>query len=215
MRDVFTAENMLFLLDGLKTTLTVALCSIAISIAFGTVLGLARQYSKGVWGRLAGIYIEIFRNTPFLLWILAIRFLVPIPPFYSAILSFSLFTSAIMAEIVRGGLNSVNPGQFESAYSQGFTFFQTLRYIILPQCFKAIVPPLLSQIITVVKDTSLLWGVLIEDFTGKGMILIGKFTTSTQIFLMFGFMALVYFLINFTISVVVRVTQKKQQRVSA
>jgi aspartate/glutamate/glutamine transport system permease protein len=64
--------------------------------------------------------------------------------------------------------------------------------------------------ITVIKDTSLLWGVQIEDFTGKGMILMGKFTTSTQIFLMFGFMALVYFLINFTLSVFVRRTQNKR-----
>lgn len=215
MATVFTAENMLFLLEGLKTTLTVAALSIAISVVFGTLLGLARSYSKGVLGWLATAYIEIFRNTPFLLWILAIRFLVPIPPFYSSITSFSLFTSAIMAEIVRSGLNAVNHGQFESAYSQGFTFFQALWYIILPQCFRAIVPPLLSQIITVVKDTSLLWGVQIEDFTGKGMILMGKFTTSTQIFLMFGFMALVYFLINFALSVVVRRTQKKRHPAQA
>lgn len=135
MASVFTAENMLFLLEGLKTTLTVAAVSIAISIVVGTLLGLARSYSKGVLGWIATTYIEIFRNTPFLLWILAIRFLIPIPPFYSSITSFSLFTSAIMAEIVRSGLNAVGRGQFESAYSQGFTFFQTLWYYCVAAVF--------------------------------------------------------------------------------
>jgi len=215
MATVFTAENLLFLLEGLKTTLLVAAASIAISIVFGTLLGLARSYGNGVLRWIATTYIEIFRNTPFLLWILAIRFLVPIPPFYSSITSFSLFTSAIMAEIVRSGLNAVGRGQFESAYSQGFTFFQTLWYIILPQCFRTIIPPMLSQIITVIKDTSLLWGVQIEDFTGRGMILMGKFTTSSQIFLMFGFMALVYFFINFMLSMFVRRTQRKRLSASA
>lgn len=210
MKEVFTAENMLFLLEGLKTTLMVAVASILISLVFGTILGVARNYNKGVFGWLATCYIEIFRNTPFLLWILAIRFLVPIPPVYSAITSFSLFTSAIMAEIVRSGLNAVGKGQFEAAYSQGFTFFQTLWHIVLPQCFKAIVPPLLSQVITVIKDTSLLWAVLIEDFTGKGMILMGKFSSSSQIFMMFGFMALVYFVINFALSTIVRRQQKRK-----
>lgn len=209
-QQVFTADNMLFLLQGLELTMQIAAISIGISIIFGTVLGIMRNYSKGFFGWFASFYIEIFRNTPNLLWIMAIRFLAPIPPFYSAITSFSLFTSAVMAEIVRSGLNAVNPGQFESAYSQGFTFFQTLRYIVLPQCFKVVIPPLLSQVVTVIKDTSLLWAVLIEELTGKGMILMGKFSSSAQIFTLYGILAATYFIINFSISVIVRSTQKRR-----
>lgn len=204
LQTIFSADNLRFLLSGLQTTLLIAVITIALSLFFGTVLGLVRNYDKGIFGKLAAVYIEVFRNTPLILWILAIRFLVPIPAFYSGILSLSMFTTAIMAEIIRGGLNAINKGQFEAAYTQGFGFFQTLRLIIIPQCFRNIVPSLLSQVITTVKDTSFLWAVAIEDFTGKGMILMGRFASSTQVFILFAFMAAVYFIINFTLSSVVR-----------
>ena len=200
MNVVFTKANMLFLLQGLKLTLVIAVISIFLSLIFGTILAVLRNYSKGILGKLAAVYIETFRNTPSLLWILAIRFLVPIRPLYSGILSFTLFTTAAMAEIIRGGMNSVNKGQSEAAYSQGFSKFQTLRYIILPQSMRNCIPTMLSQSSTVIKDTSYLWAVGIEEFTGKGMILMGSFATSTQVFLLFGTLAASYFVINFILS---------------
>lgn len=204
MSEVFNQANMLFLLKGIKLTLTIALISIALSMIFGTVLAILRNFSKGIFGKIATVYIEVFRNTPLLLWILSIRFLVPIPPMYSGILSFTLFTSAVMAEILRGGMNSVNKGQYEAAYSQGFSKIQTLRYIVLPQSFRRCVPTFLSQAVTVIKDTSFLWAVGIEEFTGKGMILMGSFVSSYQVFILFGFLAATYFIINFAISCSVR-----------
>mgnify|MGYP001430083524 CR=1 FL=1 len=204
MSQVFNQTNMLFLLSGIKLTLIIALISIVLSMFFGTILAILRNFSNGIFGKIAAIYIEIFRNTPLLLWILTIRFLVPIPPMYSGILSFTLFTSAVMAEILRGGMNSVNNGQYEAAYSQGFSKFQTLKYIILPQSFRSCIPTFLSQAVTVIKDTSFLWVVGIEEFTGKGMILMGSFATSSQVFLLFGTLAATYFIINFAISCSVR-----------
>lgn len=206
--EIFNKTNLLFLLDGIKLTLLIAITTIIISCILGTVLGVLKNYDKGLIGKLASIYIEVFRNTPLLLWILAIRFLVPIKPIYSGILSLSLFTTAIVAEIVRGGLRSVKTGQIEASLSQGFSKFQILRYIILPQAFRNMIPALLSQVTTIIKDTAFLWVVGIEDFTGKGMILMGSFRTSTEVFVMFAFMALTYFLINFIISFVVRVSRK-------
>lgn len=214
LSSIFTKDNVLFLLAGLRTTIVIAASTILIALFFGTILALVRNYNRGVFRVLASVYIETFRNTPLILWILAIRFLVPIPAFYSGILSMSVFTSAIIAEVVRGGLNSVNKGQFEAAYSQGFGFFQTLRFIIIPQCFKNIVPSLLSQIITTIKDTSFLWAVAIEDFTGKGMILMGRFASSTQVFILFAFMAGIYFIINFTLSSIVRRQQSEKKQSS-
>lgn len=205
MEAVFNQANLLFLIDGLKLTLIIAISSIALSLIFGTILAILRNYSKGFLGKIATIYIEIYRNTPNLLWILAIRFLVPIKPMYSGILSFTLFTSAVMAEIIRGGMNSVNNGQYEAAYSQGFSKFQTLKYIVLPQSFRRCIPTFLSQAVTVIKDTSFLYAVGIEEFTGKGMIIMGSFATSTQVFLLFGILALTYFIINFAISCSVRI----------
>ena len=204
MSEVFTKTNMLFLLQGIKLTLIIASVSIILSFIFGMILAVLRNFSKGILGKIAGIYIETFRNTPSLLWILSIRFLVPIKPVYSGILSFTLFTTAAIAEIIRGGLNSIDKGQYEAAYSQGFSKIQTLRYIIMPQSIKKCIPTILSQGTTVIKDTSYLWAVGIEEFTGKGMILMGSFATSSQVFLLFGFLALSYFVINFIISCTMR-----------
>lgn len=204
MEAVFNLTNFLFLIDGLKLTLIIAISSILLSVVFGTILAILRNYSKGILGKIATIYIEIYRNTPNLLWILAIRFLVPIKPMYSGILAFTLFTSAVMAEIIRGGMNSVNNGQYEASYSQGFSKLQTVKYIVLPQSFRRCVPTFLSQAVTVIKDTSFLYAVGIEEFTGKGMIIMGSFATSTQVFLLFGTLAATYFIINFVISCSVR-----------
>ena len=106
-------------------------------------------------------------------------------------------------------VRSVKTGQMEAALSQGFSKLQILIYIILPQAFRNMIPALLSQVTTIIKDTAFLWVVGIEDFTGKGMIfLMGRFRTSTEVFVMFAFMALTYFMINFIISFVVRASRK-------
>ena len=204
MENIFNMINLRFLFEGIKVTLYIAFLTIVLSTIFGTVLGVFRTYFRGILGKIASVYIEIFRNTPLLLWILAIRFLVPIKPLAAGTLAMTLFTTAIVAEIVRGGLNSVNKGQMEAGLSQGFSKIQILRFIILPQAFKNMVPALLSQVTTIIKDTSFLWVVGIEDFTGKGMILMGSFRTSEEVFTLFAFMAMVYFLINFLISYIVR-----------
>jgi putative glutamine transport system permease protein len=220
LESVFTQSNVLYMLRGLGVTFYVALISTILSIFFGTILALARSYGNKFFKGISIAYIELFRNTPNLLWVLVIRFMVRLPapfdaPMYSGILAFTLFTSAVMAEIIRGGLNSVPKGQFEGAYSQGFTFVQTLVYIILPQCFKAIIPAMLSQVITVIKDTSFLAQVAIEELFNNSKWIMSAQIDSTvdqtmRVFIIFGFIALVYFIINFILSCIVRNARKKQ-----
>ena len=220
LESVFTQSNLMYMFRGLGVTFYVAIISTILSIFFGTILALFRSYGNKFLRGISIVYIEIFRNTPNLLWVLAIRFMIRMPepfdaPMYSGILSFTLFTSAVMAEIVRGGLNSVAKGQFEGAYAQGFNFFQTLTYIILPQCFKAIIPAMLSQVITVIKDTSFLAQVAIEEFFNNSKWIMSAQIDSTvnqsmRVFIIFGFVALVYFIINFVLSCVVRSTRKRQ-----
>lgn len=208
MESVINSTNIKFLLEGLKVTLTIALATIILSIVIGTILAVLRR-NKGVLGGIAAVYIETFRNTPLILWILVCRFLIPIKPMNSGILSMTLFTTAIMAEIIRGGLNSVPNGQYEAGRAQGFSIYQVLWYIILPQAFRNMVPALLSQVVTTIKDTSFLWVVGIQDLTGKGMILMGSFVSSDQIFIMYGLLAVIYFTINFALSFIVRTQQGK------
>ena len=231
-----------YLVKGLAFTLGISLIAILVSIASGAVLALVRNYcTRGgarILGKIAAFYIELFRNTPLMLWMFICFVMCPAPDFpkafakllgfsstvavktlFKAIVAFTLFTSAIMAEIIRGGLNAVAKGQFEAAYAQGFGTLQTMTLIILPQAFRSIVPTLLSQMITTIKDSSYMASLVTVELMGCTKLIISKANSYngtwvdrfnrgtihvTDVFVLFGFAFLVYFAINFTLSCAVR-----------
>lgn len=210
-KQIFTPANVIFMLKGLKMTVIIAIFATVISLFFGTVLALIRTYASGKWkwaGTLVAIYTEFFRCTPNLLWILWIYFTVKGNKVGVSVFAISLFTSAVMAEIVRGGLNSIPKGQFEGATSQGFRFTETLWYIILPQTFKKIIPALLSQVITIIKDTSFLKMVDVAEFMRNASVVLGSIYDVRGMIMLFGFEALCYFTICFALSCVVRGYQR-------
>jgi putative glutamine transport system permease protein len=208
MTDIFQVSIFLFLLQGLKITLEIAFASIVGSLVLGTALAVLRH--RGGWpARLSAVYIEAVRNTPLLLFILAFRFMTPLPPVYAGIVAMTVFETATLAEIVRGGLKSIPKGQWEAARTQGFSALQALRYIVLPQALRNVIPPLISQFTTIIKDTSFVWAVGIEDLTGKGMIVMGRYTTAAQVFTLFVVIAMLYFLLNYSISCYARWRQAK------
>jgi putative glutamine transport system permease protein len=194
-----------FLLQGLGVTLIIALISIVLSFLFGSLLGILRFLGKGFWGKLAGAYIDIVRNIPVLLFIISFRLLLPtyigsfkIPnkALVSAILAMTVFTSAMVAEIVRGGLNGVPHGQWEAARSQGFTLWQTLRYIILPQAVKHIFIPMMGQFVSCLKDTSLCQVLGVGELMLNATIIIGKYRYASQVILIYSLVAGIYCLVN-------------------
>ncbi|MDR2842475.1 MAG: amino acid ABC transporter permease [Spirochaetaceae bacterium] len=210
LSDVFTVDNMEYLARGLGGTLAISIITVFASIFLGTIFAICRNYSGKVPRSISSVYIEIFRNTPLLLWILICIFMLPFgTPFWRGTLALILYTSSVIAEIMRGGLNSIPKGQFEAARSQGFNFVQSLVFIILPQCFRRVVPSLMSQIITTIKDTSFLATFAIAEFFYNAKNLMGTLpqrvtVTSAHIFVIYIFIALVYFIINFMLSCIVR-----------
>lgn len=208
---IFTSANVLFMLKGLRMTVIIALCSTILSTIFGTLLALVRTYATGKWkwiGALVAVYTEFFRCTPNLLWILWIYFTIKGDKVFVSVFAITLFTSAVMSEIFRGGLNSIPQGQFEGAQSQGFNFAQTLWYIVLPQMYKKVIPALLSQVITIIKDTSFLKMVDVAEFMRNSAVVMGSIYDVRGMLMLFAFEALCYFVICFTISCIVRGYQK-------
>ncbi|MDR0925724.1 MAG: amino acid ABC transporter permease [Hungatella sp.] len=210
-QQIFTQANVTFMLKGLRMTVMIAVFATLISTFFGTILALIRTYSTGKWkwaGGIVAAYTEFFRCTPNLLWILWIYFTVKGNKVGVSVFAISLFTSAVMAEIFRGGLNSIPKGQFEGAQSQGFSFVETLIYIVLPQMYKKVLPALLSQVITIIKDTSFLKMVDVAEFMRNCSVVLGSIYDVRGMLLLFGFEALCYFTICFALSCVVRGYQK-------
>lgn len=209
---IFTRANFMFMMQGLVLTILISAATIVLSLLFGTIMAMIRHFCNGklkIFSFLAGAYIEFFRCTPNILWILWIRFTMPGDPTVKAIFALTLFTTAVVAEIVRGGLNGIPKGQFEGAASQGFGFWQTMFYIVLPQTFKSIIPAMLSQMITIIKDTSFLRAVDIAEFMRNSSIVMGQLRAPAHIISLYVFIALVYFIICFSLSCLVRSIQKR------
>lgn len=194
---------------GLMLTLEIAGLSIVLSFVFGTILGSMRYSGLPVISHIATAYIEFIRNLPTLLLILVSYFVLGLPAMWAATIGLTIYTSAIIAEIIRGGLNSVPPGQWEAARSQGFNFIQAMRHVVLPPAVVKMIPAIVSQFVTVIKDSSFAMAIGAYELMFKGTILAAKYWKPSQIITIYLVIALVYFLINFAISLVARRLQTK------
>jgi len=208
----FTPATLRSLMEGLLVTLEVAASAIVLSFVFGIILGILRYTKLPVLSQLALLYIEVMRNLPLLLIIFfgyfGLRDMgIELPVTMAAITGLTVFTSALIAEIVRSGLNSVEKGQIEAARAQGFTYSQTLWYIILPQALKRMIPPLVSQFITLVKDTSLAVVISLEEIMHNAQIVYNKYVNATIPLLIL--VAFIYFTINYSLSRVSRYLEKR------
>jgi putative glutamine transport system permease protein len=197
---------------GLLLTLQISAISIVLSSVFGTILGSMRYAKVPVLSQLATTYIEVIRNLPALLLILVSYFVLGLPAMWAATIGLTIYTSAIIAEIIRGGLNSVSLGQWEAARSQGFSFLQSMRHIVLPPAVVKMIPAIVSQFVTVIKDSSFAMAIGAYELMFKGTILAAKYWKPSQIITIYVVISLVYFAINFTISTIAR---RMQTRMSA
>ena len=190
--EIFNATNLIYILGGFVKTVEISVLSIICSVILGTVLALIKSYAPRPFRWLVSAYIELFRCTPNLLWILFIYFTVQGIDIFISTLAFTLFTSAVMA-----------------ARSQGFGFFATMRYIILPQTFRTITPALFGQCTTVIKDSSYLSGINVAEFMYTTNVVMAHAIALDQVLMLYGFVFALYFALNFGISLLVRRYQRK------
>jgi len=165
---IFTPENLLFLLKGALISLGIAALSLLIGLVFG-IIGASCKISKNKILRFIGnVYVEVIRGTPMLLQIMILFNVVPIiisqitgevfrmNYYVIGIVAMSINSGAYTTELIRSGINGVDKGQWEACQTLGLTRWQTMRLVILPQAFKRIIPPVVSEFITLIKDSSLI-----------------------------------------------------------
>ena len=214
MKEILTADNITYMLGGMKLTLEIAVCAGMIAIVLGTILALAKTYCKGSLGFInviATIYVEIFRCTPQLLWILMFRFFVKGGGFNLGVVSLSVVSAPYICEIIRGGLHNINKGQFEAGYSQGFNFIKILLFIVLPQTFRAIIPSLMSQVVSIVKSTSLLASINIFEYLFTCNTVMVSATNISGIFTVYIMEAAGYFIVCYLMVFLVNAARRKMK----
>ena len=204
--------NSSLLWEGIKMTFLLASLAIIGGIILGTFLALFRIAKIPVLSQFSAAYVNFFRSLPLILVIFWLFFLVPlivgkpVGAFSSVLVAFILFEAAYYSEIIRAGINSVRLGQLAAARALGLTYFQSMRYIILPQAFRAMTPILLTQAIILFQDTSLVYVVGLRDFLVSAEIVANRDQRLVEMFL---FVALVYFVICFAASLGVKYLQKR------
>ncbi|TWH45227.1 amino acid ABC transporter permease [Sporomusa sp. KB1] len=191
------------LLLGAGVTVQITVLSVGFGLLIGMFVGIARLSTLWPVKMLAAIYVDFIRGTPLLVQIFLIYFALPlivgqrIDPFIAAITACSINSGAYVAEIFRGGIQSIDKGQMEAGRSLGMTWAQTMRYIILPQAFKRIIPPLGNEFIAMLKDSSLVSVIGFEELTRRGQLVIARTYGSFEIWTTVAF---IYLVMTLTIS---------------
>ena len=194
-------ENLPLFMEGVLLTLKISALALVISIPIGVLLGLARISRNRIVSFIATAYIEIMRGVPLLVLLFWIFFVLgrtlQLGAYWSAVLGLAFFSAAFVAEIIRSGIQSVPRGQMEAARSSGMNYIQAMRLIILPQAFRKVLPPLASQFIILIKDSSLVSVISVVDLTliSKNIV-----ATSFRSLEVWTFVAVLYFVITFTLS---------------
>lgn len=175
-----TPDTLAILAGGMLVSLEIAATAMVAGIVWGTALALMRLSGIRALGAFAQLYVNLFRSIPLVLVLLWFFLIVPqllqallnLSPatdlrLTSALVAFSLFEAAYYAEIIRAGIQSVAKGQMAAAAALGLTYAQAMRYVILPQAFRNMVPLLLTQGIILFQDTSLVYVIALADFFGR------------------------------------------------
>jgi polar amino acid transport system permease protein len=186
-----------FFLKGLMMTIAVSGLSLAAGTVIGFVWGIARAKNVRLIKPLLGAWVDIVRGTPFLVQVFTIFFIFPefgiqLEAFPAAVIALSNLSACFICEIVVAGISAVPSGQREAAISSGLNWFQQLRYVILPQSMRVILPPLVGQYVLLIKDSSVVSAIGVIDVTRVGWLTVQRIP---QGLLVFGLVGVLYFAI--------------------
>jgi len=204
-------DNIPFLWEGMQVTFLLTVLAICGGILGGTILALCRLSPFGWLSFASGSYVNFFRSMPLILVIFWFYFLVPllvgrpVGGFYSVLIAFILFEAAYYCEIIRAGISSVRRGQIYAGQALGLTYRQNMRYVVLPQAFRNMIPVLLTQAIVLFQDTSLVYVVGLRDFLVAGDIIANR---DNRLLEMYTTVAVVYFVLCLLGSLGVRRLQR-------
>lgn len=196
-----------FLWQGFQYSLSLTAFATCFGILFGTLLAMARLSSIKPLNMLASTYVNLFRSVPLLLVIFWFYILVPlisgvqVGAEKSAYITFAIFEAAYFCEIIRAGIQSIPKGQVAAGYAMGFTYGQNMRFVILPQAFRNVVPLLLTQTIILFQDTSLVYVVGATDLLGAASKVASRDYIPVEMYVS---VAVIYFIVSFTLSRLVK-----------
>ena len=203
------------LLLGAVITVKITAMSVALGIVIGLFAGIARICRVKPLRWISAVYVDFFRGTPLLVQIFLFYFAVPvitgqrIDPYVAAVGSCGINSGAYIAEIVRAGIQSIDEGQMEAGRSLGLTWKQTMCYIIIPQAFKRVIPPLGNEFIALLKDSSLVSVIGFEELTRRGQLIIARTYGSLEIWTC---VAIIYLIMTLTISRLVAYLERRNAK---
>ncbi|HJE87353.1 amino acid ABC transporter permease [Levilactobacillus brevis] len=199
------------LLYGLGQTLLCSLIALVFSLIIGTFFALLEESPSKIARRIARAYIELFRNIPLLVitmffYVVFPLYVVKMNGFTAGTIGLTLYTSSFIAETVRAGIQSVDPGQMEGSRANGLTFWQAMRYIVLPQAFRYVIPPLGNQFVNLVKNSSTLAFVGGFDLMYQGNVIA---SSSLETMAAYSAVGVLYLIITMPISYYMRYLEKR------
>lgn len=215
------ADSLPLLLQGAAVTVKITIMSVGCGFFIGLIASLMNLSRFAILRGLSKCYVELFRGTPLLVQIFMIYFglprligflfhptgaPIPVDPSVAAVLACSINSGAYVSEIFRAGIQSINKGQMEAGRSLGLTWFETMRYVIMPQAFKAIIPPLGNEFIAMLKDTSLVSVIGFAELTRQGQMIIARTYGTFEIW---SSVAIIYLIMTLSISQLVAYLERR------
>ncbi|GGA20951.1 amino acid ABC transporter permease [Psychrobacillus lasiicapitis] len=201
---VITRNMDVFIYGALKT-LEISAISILLAIPIGIIFGMGRISKNKFFRLISSIYVEIIRGVPLLVLLIWIFFVLgqflKLGSYWGSIWGLAIFAGAFIAEIVRAGIQGVPKGQMEAARSLGMSHAKAMTHIILPQAFRRVLPPLASQFIMLIKDSSLISIIGATELTLDAKNLVATSFRSIEVWT---FVAVVYFIMTFSLSLIIR-----------